>query len=95
MADRERLLMGAKPRDSQYGKLADVLAACLAQNLLDATLNYRCKGVNWMLLYLNRLLCARFGLPLGYGGFREKKLKDLATWLDPGYREPKKDEQLI
>ena len=95
MADRERLLTGANPRDAQYGKLADVLAACLAQNLLDATLNYKCKGVHWMLLYLNRLLCARFGLPLGYGGFREKKLKDLATWLDPGYREPKKDEQLI
>jgi hypothetical protein len=95
MADRERLLTGAKPRDAQYGKLADVLAACLAQNLLDTTLNYKCKGVNWMVLYLNRLLCAHFGLPLGYGGFKEKKLKDLATWLDPGYREPKKDEQLI
>ena len=95
MAERERLLTGTKPRDAQYGKLADVLAACLAQNLLDATLNYRCKGENWMVLYLNRLLCAHFGLPLGYGGFREKKLKDLATWLDPGYREPKKDEQLV
>ena len=95
MADRERLLTGAKPKDRQYGKLADVLASCLAQNLLDATLNYKCKGANWMVLYLNRLLCAHFGLPLGYGGFREKKLKDLATWLDPGYREPKKDEQLI
>jgi hypothetical protein len=48
-----------------------------------------------MVLYLNRLLCPHFGLPLGYGGFKEKKLKDLATWLDPGYREPIKDEHLI
>ena len=95
MADRERLLTGAKPRDAQYGKLADVLAACLAQNLLDATLNYRCKGENWMVLYLNRLLCARFGLPMSYGGFKEKPLKELVSWIDPGYREPKKDEQLV
>jgi hypothetical protein len=95
MADRERLLTGAKPRDAQYGKLANILAACLAQNLLDATLNYRCKGENWMVLYLNRLLCAHFGLPMSYGGFKEKGLKELASWIDPGYREPKKDEQFV
>ncbi len=95
MADRERLLNGAKQKDAQYGKLADVLAACLAQNLLDATLNYRCKGENWMVLYLNRLLCAHFELPMSYGGFKEKTLKELASWLDPGYREPKKDEHLV
>ena len=44
-----------------------------------------------MVLYLNRLLCPRFGLPLGRGGFREKKLTEMASWMvDPEF-EPLPD----
>lgn len=34
-----------------------------------------------MVIYLNRLLCPAFWLPLGRGGFREKKLDVMAKWM--------------
>jgi len=34
-----------------------------------------------MVMYLNRMLCVHFGLPLQYGGWREKRLADLQGWL--------------
>jgi hypothetical protein len=74
----------------EYKVLADVLASALAQNLLEAHLDYRVKGSDWMVLYLNRVLCARHDLPLQYGGFREKALKDLYIWMTQGYRSPRK-----
>lgn len=93
MSDRERLQKSEE--GSGLKRLADALASCLAQNLVDATLDYRCKGSNWMVLYLNRLVCARFSLPTSYGGFKEKTLKELTTWIEPGYREPRKEEALL
>ncbi len=68
-----------------YKNLAKIIASCISFNLLEVRLNYRCKGKEWMVLYLNRLLCAKYKLPLNYGGFREKKLIDLATWVSNGY----------
>jgi len=95
MSDRTRLLDRGKSTNPEHQQLAEVLAACLAQNLLDATLDYRCKGDDWMVLYLNRLMCVRFGLPTSYGGFKEKTLKELASWIEPGYREPKGEGALL
>jgi hypothetical protein len=87
MDDRSKLLdPGYLSRNEDHKLLAEVVAAALAQNLLEAQLDYRVKGGDWMVLNLNRLLCARFELPLQYGGFREKTLKELVTWLTKGYR---------
>ena len=69
--------------------LADVLAAAIANNLLEAQLDRRVKGNTWMVLNLNRLLCVSYDLPLQYGGFKERPLRDLYVWMTAGY-EPKK-----
>ena len=34
-----------------------------------------------MVIYLNRLLCPLFQLPLLRGGFREKRLETMAKWM--------------
>jgi hypothetical protein len=82
MADREFLVgeSAATTADS-VRTLRDVLASCIALNLLEPRIDAKNKGERWLVLYLNRLLCLRFGLPLGYGGWRPRKIKALMEWL--------------
>jgi len=70
----------------QYKDLALVISECIKQNLLLPVPNYKCKGKYWMVLYLNRMLCVKYGLPLQYGGWREKTLHELYVWLREGFR---------
>lgn len=73
-----------KDKNHQYYKLARCLTICIAYNLIDYKLNYKCKGREWMILYLNRIYCAKYKLPLNNGKFKEKTLKDLLGWLNNG-----------
>jgi hypothetical protein len=96
MADRAKLVnedhLLKHPQDAH---LADVLASAIGTNLLEPTLDYRCKGSMWMVLNLNRLLCPKLSLPLQYGGFKEKTLDELHTWLVSGFKAPPKVGALL
>ena len=81
LQDREFLT-----RNPEYSLLAEVLAAAIANNLLEPLLDYKVKGSTWMVLNLNRLLCVNFDLPLHYGGFKEQHLRDLYNWMTAGYK---------
>lgn len=82
MADREFLIGDSAPTSAENIRtLREVLASCIALNLLEPRLDAKNKGDRWLVLYLNRLLCLRFGLPLGYGGWRPRKIKALTEWL--------------
>ncbi|MFL5911544.1 MAG: hypothetical protein ACJ768_13345, partial [Gaiellaceae bacterium] len=61
--------------------LYNALSSALGHNLLRADLDYSVKNDRWMVLWLNRLLCVRFGLPLGYGGLRERRVEDHCAWM--------------
>ena len=82
MRDVDRLLDPAV-RDKLAGadKLLRALGGAIGHNLLFAEPNRSVKNNQWLVLYLNRMLCARFGLPLGYGGFRERPLEDMCAWM--------------
>jgi hypothetical protein len=82
MRDRQRLI-DPEWRNAVAGaeQLYVALSSALGHNLLRADLDYSVKGDRWMVLYLNRLLCVRFGLPLGYGGFRERPIEVLCQWM--------------
>jgi hypothetical protein len=96
MSDRERLLDSSYVKSRpEHGQLARVLASAIAHNLLEPTLDYKCKGSFWMVLNLNRLLCPTYWLPLQYGGFKEKTLDELSAWLKAGFRRPEKAESLL
>jgi len=83
MEDRERLRdPGLREANPDLDRAGRVIASAIANNLLEVTLNRVCKGQRWMLLNLNRMLCVHFGLPLQYGGWREKGLKELVRFLD-------------
>lgn len=80
MDDRD-LLVGDRAGGATFGELTDVLASCIAQNILEPRPDHLNKGQLWLVLYLNRLLCLHHDLPLGYGGWRPQKLPTLAKWL--------------
>jgi hypothetical protein len=93
MADRQQLLEPAvREKIPGADALFRALASAIAQNILSAELNRPVKGGRFMVLYLNRLLCPRFGLPLGRGGFREKRLTEMASWMVDSEFEPLPDE---
>jgi hypothetical protein len=68
--------------------------SCIAHNLLEVRLDHGQGGQNWMLMYLNRMLCVQFGLPLQYGGWREKSLKDMVLWFKKGFSPQTKSLEL-
>ena len=96
MSERETLKTALQEgSDRQTILLGEVIASCIAHNLLEITLNYKCKGQYWMVMYLNRMLCVHFGLPLQYGGWREKRLVDLQIWLARGFVRPEEKPELF
>lgn len=82
MAER-KLLLDPDYRASTPGaeRLFSALASAVSHNVLSAELDYSVKGNRYMVLYLNRLLCPRFMLPLGYGSFRERRLQVVVGWM--------------
>jgi hypothetical protein len=82
MRDRARLL-NPKVRERLPGaqELFEALHGAIGHNLLRARIDYSVKNDRWMVLYLNRLTCVRYGLPLGYGGFRERSLEAMCQWM--------------
>lgn len=82
MAERGILLdPGYRASHPGAQRLFAALAAAVAHNILHADLDYSVKGNRYMVLYLNRLLCPRFGLPLGLGGFKERRLSEMTNWM--------------
>ena len=85
MADRERLLDPDRRDEIRGGpELFCALAAGIAANVFSVQLDYSVKNQRVMVIYLNRLLCPRFDLPLGRGGFRERRLEQMAAWMVDG-----------
>ena len=62
-------------------RLFTALGSAVAEGILQVELNYSVKNGRYMVLYLNRLLCPRFWLPLGLGSFREKRLSIMLGWM--------------
>lgn len=82
MSERQLLLDPAyRARHPSSERLFRALAAAVAFNVLQADLDYSVKKNRYMVLYLNRLLCPRFGLPLGFGAFKERRLTEMTNWM--------------
>ena len=82
MRDRARLL-DAETRRRIPGaqQLFEALHGAIGHNLLQAHTDRSMKNDRWMVLYLNRLTCVRYGLPLGYGGYKERRLEEMCSWM--------------
>lgn len=87
MADRAMLIDSPPEKIRHFLALREVLTSLVAHNLLVPRIDHRNNGKSLVVFYLNRLVCVQFGLPLGYGGWREKSLRDLQDWLQHGASE--------
>ena len=96
MAERDRLcdeqFLAGRP---DLKRLAEVIAICLAHNILEAELDRSQGYERRMILYLNRLLCCHFDLPLQYGGWRPRRPEEFARWVVDGYRPPANSEERL
>lgn len=79
----------AQEKYPELKTLVDVLQVCLSQNYLKACYDKK-QGKkaeegkekdSITILYLNRLLCAHIGLPVGQGGWRYKNPTELCEWI--------------
>jgi len=99
MSDRDKLQNPTQlDKDPGLAQLSRVIKTCVAYNLLHAELDRKQGqkgGERKMLLYLNRMLCIHFDLPLGYGGWREQSLPELVAWLNFGFKPPKQLEMSL
>ena len=75
---------------TRYELLCLVISECIKQNLLFPAPYRKCKHEKWMILYLNRMICVKYTLPLQYGGWREKSLNLLDSWLKKGFEKQKR-----
>lgn len=91
MYEFEALVKGAEKGEESASELYQTIKSAIAHNILEPEPNYKCKGKEFLLLNLNRLLCVPFNLPLQRGGFREQKLTTLLHWLKHGYNKSKSD----
>jgi hypothetical protein len=95
MMDRQRLMNpDARRRIPGADLLCRALAAAVAHNVVWVEHDYAVKNDRWMVIYLNRLLCPRFGLALGKGGFRERTLPQMVAWMNAGPPAARQEELL-
>lgn len=84
MAERKTLIDSREEEIGPFLKLRDVMTSLVSHNLLVPRLDHRNNNREYVVFYLNRLLCVHFGLPLGYGGWRAQTLRDLLHWQEGG-----------
>jgi hypothetical protein len=89
MQDRD-ILKNKAINDSKHSlhNIAKIIAICIAYNLIDFRLNYKVQGKEVMILYLNRIYCSKYGLPLNNGKFKVKRLNDFKKFLTKGQVNP-------
>jgi hypothetical protein len=75
------LLVSGGSKRKNYARVSRSIATAVAYNLLEMQ-EVRSKSEEVVVLYLNRLLCPWFELPLRRGGFREQSLARLGQWMD-------------
>lgn len=83
---RETNISQLEARKSPFGRaaetLVEVLAECVAENLLVAKPSAATTGRDaGKIFYLNRTLCVHFGLPVQHGGWQEVEIDDLIEWM--------------
>lgn len=89
---REWSRLTAQPpsRTELERRVRSVLHAATVHNLVEVSAPQRCKGEEWVIVRLNRLLCPHFFLPLQRGQWRPTTLKELAGWTDREFVAPPK-----
>lgn len=87
-ASLQRLQSRHEGENPRYDAIANVLSTAFAHNILEPNpdVSQGARGSKHLVIYLNRLLCLKYRLPLPYGGWREKTLESMCSLLDARQR---------
>ena len=73
------------PQAESRGVLKNVLSECVAENLLFTRSSQASTSRDGgSVFYLNRTLCAHYGLPLQMGGWQDIKVEEMVDWMQLG-----------
>jgi hypothetical protein len=76
----------------QFQSLKTVVSECVAENLLLVrSSTASASRESGTVFYLNRTLCACFGLPLQMGGWQDVKAQELVMWMQHGRKPNRKN----
>lgn len=79
--DREVLKAAAKEGFKHpFHELASIISACVAQNLFEVRDHLRQDNKDWLVLYLNRMLCVHYDLVYQTGGWQKVPVDRLHDW---------------
>ena len=85
VSERDELLRAARSPDQTSRRLLNALTSAIAHNALSMRTTSRRRDEDRIVLYLNRLVCPAYDLPIGYGGYRPKKLPELKHCVATGH----------
>jgi hypothetical protein len=81
----DKLLQGKGGPEKLVNNLRQVLSECVSDNLFFIKVSAATTGrEGGHVFYLNRTLCACFGIPLGLGGWQDVKVAELIEWMQLG-----------
>jgi hypothetical protein len=89
-SELQRIRDLSNSNDASLSRLERVLSECVAENLFtmrDSKPSTSREGGT--VFYLNRALCAYYGLPLQYGGWQECSIQRFIEWMEVGL-QPKR-----
>lgn len=82
--DRDYLIARARADSPPHRRLLNALASAVAHNVLSPRTTNRHRDDDRVVFYLNRLICPRYGVPLGYGGYKPQRLSRVIEWVGAG-----------
>ena len=81
-SERDALVEAAWSDDGAERRLLNALASAVAHNALSLRSTNRQRDENRTVFYLNRLVCPAFGLPLGFGGYKPRRVAEILGWMN-------------
>ena len=79
--ERNTLVETARDPSSPERRLVNALASALAHNVLIHRPSEGRQDGDRAVFYLNRLVCPALGLPMGFGGYRQRRVSHLQEWM--------------
>ena len=79
--ERDALIETARTPGAPERRLVNALASAMAHNVLIHRPSEGRQDGERAVFYLNRLACPAFGLPLGFGGYRQRRGSHLEEWM--------------
>ena len=80
--ERDELIKKGRNPSTSEGRLLNALASAVAHNVLTLKVTEGRRDGDRAIFYLNRLICPSFRLPLGYGGYKQRRVADLLGWME-------------